>query len=63
MIADILRDSVVDKIIEDVQELEHELKFVNVGGNKWQAQFSFDLDESSMSESQKAIVSELLKYL
>lgn len=63
MIADLLRDSVLGKIAEDIEEIEHELKFVNIGGNKWQAQFSFDLDESSMSDSQKAIVSELLKYL
>jgi len=63
MVADLLRDSVLGKIADDIEEIEHDLKFVNVGGNKWQAQLSFDLDESSMSDTQKQIISELLKYL
>jgi len=63
MIAELLKDSVLEKIALDVEDITHDLKFVNMGGNKWQAQISFDLDETSMSDSQKLIVSELLKYL
>lgn len=63
MIANLIKDSVLDQIGLDVEDICHDLKFVNIGGNKWQAQLNFDLDESSMSDQQKLIVSELLKYL
>ncbi len=63
MIATLIKNSVLDQIGLDVEDLCHDLKFVNVGGNKWQAQLNFDLDESSMSDNQKLIVTELLKYL
>jgi len=63
MIASLIKDSVLDQIGLDVEDIVHELKFVNMGGNKWQAQLNFDLDESVMSDNQKLIVAELLKYL
>lgn len=63
MVADLIKNSILDKIENDILDIEHELKFVNVGGNKWQAQINFDLDSTELSDAQKLIVSELLKYL
>jgi hypothetical protein len=63
MIASLIKDSVLDQISADVEDIYHDLKFVNISGNKWQAQINFDLDESSMSDEQKLIIAQLLKYL
>ncbi len=63
MILDMIRDKAVEQIEEALCELEHDVKFVNIEGNKWQAQISFDLDQANMSEAEKLMISELLKHL
>lgn len=63
MVLDLIKDNILSRIEDDIQELEHDIKFVNTEGNKWQAVIEFDLDKSSMSALQKQIVSQLLKYL
>jgi hypothetical protein len=58
---DVLRDHVWDKVSEVVSELDHDIKFVNVEGHKWQVQISFDL--ADLNEVERGLLESVLKFL
>lgn len=61
VIEDIMRSQVLDKIESLIHDLEEDIKFVNVSGDKWQVQISFDI--SSLPVSEKDALAYLLNFL
>jgi len=51
---------IVEQLVEDFSE---EVSFVNVSGNKWQLVINFDLDATSLSDSQKKVLSAILGHI
>lgn len=52
--------NIVEQLVEDLSE---EVSFVNVSGNKWLLVINFDLDASSLSDSQKKVLSAILGHI
>jgi len=59
----IIQEAALDKIEGILGEIDHEVTFQNPSANEWQIVISFDLDKSPLSDSEKAVLSMLLKHL
>jgi len=59
----LIKDSLVEKIETILGEIEHDVQFQNVSGNKWNVVVSFDLDKASLNEMEKLLLSGILKHL
>lgn len=63
ILGDLIKENLLERIESELDELEHDIEFINISGNKWQAVMSFDLDDTEMCDEQKALLSALLKHL
>jgi len=59
----LIKDSLVEKVENILEEVEHEVQFQNVSGNKWNIVVSFDLDKANLNEVEKLLLSGILKHL
>lgn len=64
MISDIIKNTVMERLENALQDIEQDIKFVNMGGNKWQAVISFDLDSiPGLNDAEKMLINALLSHL
>jgi len=59
----LIQDTLIGKIESALEDIDHTISFVNTSANKWQAVISFDLDATQMTETEKELISALLKRL
>ncbi|HTJ49077.1 MAG TPA: hypothetical protein VL443_06445 [Cyclobacteriaceae bacterium] len=62
-IKDLVSELAHSKLYDALEDVEHEVSFVNQGGNKWQMVLSFDLDQTELTDTAKLGINEILKHL
>lgn len=61
ILEDLIKERLIDKIEHAIEDLEHDISFKNVSGNKWEVVVAFDLDHAN--EQERVILNSILKHL
>ncbi len=63
ILEELVKDTVMGKLEGILGEIDHVVQFQNVSANKWQVNIVFDLDQTQLTDTEKALLTALFKHL